>query len=86
VKKLTELEHASEVFLDTLFSELYDEALELLKRNVRVYLLKDTTALKKLRVENNLKKTDENYAILLSWIPREKFRPLMVRSWSLRCR
>ena len=58
VKKLTELEDASEVFIDALFPELYEEVLELLRRGVKVYLLKDTTKLKKLRIENNLKKTD----------------------------
>jgi hypothetical protein len=56
VKKLTELEDASEIFIDALFSELYDKVLELLRRGTRVYLLKDLVKLKKLRMENNLKK------------------------------
>jgi len=58
VGRLSELEDASEVFIDALFPELYDEILESLRRGVKVYLLKDTTKLKKLRIENNLKKTD----------------------------
>jgi len=59
VKKLTELEDAAEIFIDALFPEIYDEVLELLRRGVRVYPLKDTTKLKKLRMENNMKKSDE---------------------------
>ena len=35
VKKLTELEDASEVFIDALFPELYEEVLELLRRGLR---------------------------------------------------
>jgi hypothetical protein len=30
------LEDASEIFVDTLFPELYDDVLELLKKNVKV--------------------------------------------------
>jgi len=86
VKRLTELEDAVEVFIDALFSELYDEVLELLKGGVRVYLLKDTTKLKKLRVENNLKKSDENDATLLARIPREKFRSLTIEEMELRAK
>ena len=41
----------------------------MLMRGVKVYLLKDTTKLKKLRMENNMKKSDENDAMLLSRIP-----------------
>jgi len=78
VKKLTELEDASEIHIDALFSEMYDEVLELLRRGVKVYLLKDISELKKLRMENNVKKSDENDAVLLAQIPREKFRLLTV--------
>jgi len=41
----------------------------LLRRGVKVYLLRDTTKLKKLRIENNLEKNDESDAMLLSRIP-----------------
>ena len=78
VGRLSELEDASEVFIDALFPELYEEVLELLRRGVKVYLLRDATKLKKLRIENNLKKSDESDAMLLARIPKEMFRPLMV--------
>jgi hypothetical protein len=55
VRRLTKLKDASEVFIDTLFPEVYDDVLRLLKRGVRVYLLKDARILKKLRLENNLR-------------------------------
>ena len=84
VKKLTELEDASEIYIDALFSELYGEILELLKRGVRVYLLRDATKLKKLRMENNLKKSDENDAALLARIPKEKFRTLTAEELELK--
>jgi len=86
VKKLTELEDASEIYIDTLFPEIYDEVLELLRRGVRVYLLKDTTKLKKLRMENNLRKSDENDAMLLSRIPREAFRLLTIEEVEIKVR
>jgi len=46
---------------------------DLLKRGVKVYVLKDTRMLKKLRKENNLQKSDEVDAQLLSMIPRDRF-------------
>jgi hypothetical protein len=59
-----------------LFPEVYNEILELLKRGVKVYVLKDTRMLKKLRLENGLRKSDENDVLMLSKIPREYFREL----------
>jgi len=41
-----------------------------LRRGVRVYLLKDVRKL--MRMENNLKKNDENNAMLLSRIPTRR--------------
>jgi hypothetical protein len=78
VSRLTKLKNINEVFIDTLFPENYNEILELLKRGVKVYTLKDTRMLKKLRKENNLQKSDETDAQLLSMIPREGFRLLTV--------
>jgi len=86
VKKLTELEDASEIYIDTLFPELYGEILELLRRGVRVYLLKDVRKLKKLRIESNLKKSDENDARLLARIPREAFRQLTAEELEIKAR
>jgi len=40
-----------------------------LRKGVRAHLLKDATKLKKLRMENNMKKSDENDAMLLARIP-----------------
>ncbi len=84
IKKLIELEDAAEIFIDALFPQVYDEVLELLRRGVRVYLLKDTTKLRKLRVENNMRKSDENNAMLLARIPKEKFRPLAIKELELK--
>ncbi len=78
IDKLTKLKEVNEVFIYTLFPEIYEEVLELLKRDVKVYLLMDTSILKKLRKENNIKKSDENDAVILSKIPRDKFRALTV--------
>jgi hypothetical protein len=78
VRKLTRLKDASEVFIDSLFPEVYTEILWLLKKDVKVYLLKYPSILKKLRLQNNLRKSDEVDAQLLSMIPRDGFRPLTV--------
>jgi hypothetical protein len=78
VRRLTKLKDASEIFIDSLFPEIYNEILELLKRGVKVYVLKDTRMVKKLRKEDNLKKSDEIDSRLLSMIPREYFRELTV--------
>jgi len=40
VKRLMALEDAGEIYIDSLFPELYDEILESLRRGVKVYLLK----------------------------------------------
>jgi len=78
VNKLTKLKDVDEVFIDTLFLDIYEEVLKLLKRGVKVYLLRDTKMLKKLRMENNMKKSDEVDAQLLSMVPKDGFRLLMV--------
>jgi len=86
VGRLTELKGASEIYIDALFPQIYDEVLELLRRGVRVYLLKDTTKLKKLRVENNMRKSDENDAVLLARISSEVFRPLTTEELEIKAR
>jgi len=79
IRRLTKLRNASEIYIDTLFPENYNEILELLKKGTKVYLLKDTTILKKLRRENNLRKSDENDALMLSRIQKEYFRALTIQ-------
>jgi hypothetical protein len=83
IRKLTRLKDASEIFIDSLFPEIYNEILELLRKDTKIYLLKDTGVLKKLRKENNLRKSDENDALMISKIPREYFRELTVREVEL---
>jgi hypothetical protein len=78
VSRLTKLKNIDEVFIDTLFPENYDDVLRLLRRGVKVYVLKDTRILKKLRLENGLRKSDEVDAQLLSMIPRDGFRLLTI--------
>jgi len=84
VDKLTKLKEVDEVFIDTLFPEIYGEVLELLRRDIKVYLLKDAKILKKLRLENNLWKSDENDAVILSKIPRDGFRLLTIKEMEKR--
>jgi hypothetical protein len=78
VRRLTKLKDASEVFIDSLFPEIYADILWLLKKDVKVYLLKYPSMLKKLRRENNVRKSDEVDALMLSKIPREYFRALTI--------
>lgn len=86
VMKLTELGDAGEVFIDSIYPENYREVLELLKKNVRVYVLRNTAVLKKLRLENGVKKSDENDALILSRIPRDNYRLLSVEELELKVR
>jgi hypothetical protein len=79
VRKLTELEDAAEVFIDMMFPQTYEELLELIERGVKVFLLKNTRMLKRLRVENHIKKSDEADARLLGIIPRSCFKRLTAR-------
>ena len=57
--------------------------LGLLRRGVRVYLLKNTRLVKRLREENGLKKSDEVDAKLLSMIPKKRFKQLTAREIGL---
>ncbi|MCL7383182.1 MAG: hypothetical protein LZ174_02660 [Thaumarchaeota archaeon] len=79
IRRLTKLRNAGEIYIDTLFPEVYDEVLELLKRGVKVYLLKYPSMLKKLRRENNVRKSDEVDAVMLSKVSREYFRTLTIQ-------
>jgi len=79
INKLTKLKSVNEVFIYTLFPEIYEEVLELLKRNIRIYLVRNTRILKKLRLENNIKKSDENDAVILSKISRDESRLLTIQ-------
>jgi hypothetical protein len=80
VKKLTELEDAGEVYVDVMFPQIYEELMGLIEKGVKVFLLRNTRILKRLREENGVKKSDEADAKLLSSIPRNYFRQL--QSWS----
>jgi cell fate (sporulation/competence/biofilm development) regulator YmcA (YheA/YmcA/DUF963 family) len=78
VDRLTKLEDAEEVYIDSLFPTICPDILGLLKNRVKVFLLTNTRILKKLRLENNLKKTHRNDAFILSRIPKEWFRELTI--------
>ena len=56
---------------------------EVLRRSVKVYLLKNTRLVKRLREENGLRKSDEVDAKLLSMIPRNHFKQLTAREIGL---
>jgi hypothetical protein len=78
VDRLTKLEDAEEVYIDSLFPTIYPDILRLLRKRVKVYLLTNTRILKKLRLENSLRKTHQNDAFILSRIPKELFKELTI--------
>jgi hypothetical protein len=86
VDALTKLKDYDKIFIDTLFPEIYDEVMELLRKGVEIYCLKDTIILKRLRKENNLRKSDAVDTIILSRIPMEKFRPLIIEELEFKMR
>ena len=57
--------------------------MELIRRSVKIFLLKNLRLLKRLREENGVEKSDEADARLLSTIPRNHFRPLTLRELKL---
>jgi len=79
VGRLTELEDAGEVYIDAMFPQIYEELLELIEKGVKVFLLKNTRILKRLREENGVEKSDEADAKLLGIIPRSCFKQLTAR-------
>jgi len=79
VGRLTELEDAGEVYIDAIFPQIYEELLELIEKGVKVFLLKNTRILKRLREENGVEKSDEADARLLGIIPRSCFKQLTAR-------
>jgi len=79
VRRLMELKDASEVYIDAIFPQIYEELLELIEKGVRVFLLKNTRMIRRLREENGVEKSDEADARLLSAIPRNHFRQLTIR-------
>jgi len=83
VRRLTELEDADEVYIDTIFPQIYEELMKLIEGGVRVFLLKNTRMIKKLREENGVEKSDEADARLLSAIPRNYFRQLTIKELRL---
>jgi cell fate (sporulation/competence/biofilm development) regulator YmcA (YheA/YmcA/DUF963 family) len=78
VDRLTKLKNAEEVYIDSLFPTIYPDILGLLKNRVKVFLLTNARILRKLRDENNLRKTHQNDAFILSRIPKEWFRELTI--------
>ena len=83
VRRLTELEDAAEIFIDALFPLIYEEVEELIGKGIKVYLLKNTRLVKRLREENGLRKSDEVDAKLLSMIPKNYFKQLTAREVDL---
>jgi hypothetical protein len=79
VRRLMELKDASEVYIDAIFPQIYEELLELTEKGVRVFLLKNTRMIRRLREENGVKKSDEADARILSAIPRNHFKQLTIR-------
>jgi len=83
VKKLTELDDATEIYIDALFPQIYGELMELIERNVKIFSLKNLRLLKRLREENEVEKSDEVDARLLSMIPRNHFKQLTFKELCL---
>jgi hypothetical protein len=86
VDRLTKLKDAEEVYIDSLFPTIYPDILGLLKNRVKVFLLTNTRILRKLRLENNLRKTHQNDAFILSRIPKEWFRELTIEEVEFKMR
>lgn len=84
VDTLTKLNNYFEVYLDSLPARIYGEVLDLLEKNCKVFLLRDTNLVKSLRLQNNLEKSDRNDAYVLSLIPKELFRELSFKDLLLR--
>lgn len=78
VRRLMELEDADEIYVDMLFPENYSEVLKMLEKDIKIFLLTETKLIKKLRVQNNVRKTDENDSKVLSLISKECFRNVSV--------
>lgn len=78
VRRLMELEDADEIYVDMLFPENYGEVLKMLGKGIKIFLLTETKLIKKLRVQNNVRKTDENDSKVLSLISKECFRNVSV--------
>jgi len=76
INSLTELADAEQIYIDSSAPETYDEILELLKRDIKVYLLTKPQLIKEKRIEAHLAKSDENDAKVLSMIPIELFKEL----------
>jgi uncharacterized membrane protein YobD (UPF0266 family) len=57
--------------------------MELIEKGVKVFLLRDTRLLKRLREENGVEKSDEVDARILSIIPRNHFKQLTIRELRL---
>jgi len=83
VRRLTELEDAGEVYVDAMFPQIHEELMELIEKGVKVFLLRDTRILKRLREENGVEKSDEADARILSIIPRNHFKQLTIRELRL---
>jgi len=83
VKKLTELEDAAEVYIDAMFPQIYEELMELIEMNAKIFLLRNISLLKRLRKESKVEKSDEADAKLLSKIPRRCFRELTLKEIKL---
>lgn len=74
----------TDIYIDSLFSNIYNEILEILQKGGKVYFLKETASVKKARVENNLKKSDEIDAQVLSTIPINFFKEITTEEAELK--
>jgi hypothetical protein len=79
IRRLTELKDAGEVYVDAIFPQIHEELMELIEKGVKVFSLRNTRILKRLREENGVEKSDEADARLLGIIPRSCFKQLTAR-------
>ncbi|MEM3921637.1 MAG: hypothetical protein QXG25_01980 [Nitrososphaerota archaeon] len=84
LNRLTELHCYDEVYVDSLFQRLHEEVLELLRRGVKVFRLKEVRLIKRLRESNGIEKSDESDAYILSLIPDEFYRELSAEELQLK--
>jgi len=79
IRRLTELKDAGEVYVDAIFPQIHEELMELIEKGVKVFSLRNTRILKRLREENGVEKSDEADARLLGIIPRSCFKQLTAK-------
>jgi len=84
IRSLLELADAEEIYIDSLFPEIYEDLLTLLRDGVKVLLLREAWKFKGARERLRIRKSDENDAFTLSRISRRHFMELSAKDMEMR--